>query len=241
MRDLEDLILGTMCIKLSEITGIPTGRVLAKMPDFEYVNKYDGTNQPQINEQKFPSIGMQYFGNVRYKVNKYGEEPIVVKDAFFNKIYQPMGEIHIPLAIYLFTNSRKEQREIGNNIMYELSSQLHYNTIGDEIPNQYFSIEYSGYKDLPEHRPYKKVFHVELCGQVFKEVSGYIIEAVITNINTVLGNQYINVPADQITNTLLGDPLVDSDIFLATGATDDGFALVTEGDDAVLFPVEDNI
>jgi hypothetical protein len=152
-----------------------------------------------------------------------------------------MGEIHIPLAIYLFTNSRKEQRQIGNNIMYELSSQLHYNTIGDEIPNQYFSIEYSGYKDLPEHRPYKKVFHIELCGQVFKEVSGYIIEAVITNINTVLGNQYINVPADQITNTLLGDPLVDSDIFLATGATDDGFALVTEGDDAVLFPVEDNI
>lgn len=241
MRDLEDLILGTMCIKLSEITGIPTGRVLAKMPDFEYVNKYDGTNQPQTNEQKFPSIGMQYYGNVKYKVNKYGEEPMVVKDAFFTKIYQPMGEIHIPLAIHLFTNSRKEQRLVGNNIMYELSAQLHYDIIDDEIPNQYFSIEYNGHKDVREHRPFEKVFYVELCGQVFREVSGYIVEAVITNINTSLGRNYIQIPADQITNTLLGEPLVDSEVFLATAATDDGFSLITENEDAVLFPVEDNI
>jgi hypothetical protein len=241
MRDLEDIILGTMCVKLSEITGIPSGRVLAKMPDIEFVNKYDGSMQPAINPQKFPCIGMQYAGEVDYKVNLYGDTPLVVQNAFFTKVYEPMGEIHIPLYIHLFTNSRKEQRELGNAIMYEMASQLFYYTIDDELPNQYFNIEYSGFKDLDRQRPFERVFIVTLCGQVFREATGYIVEAVITNINTSLGRSYIDVPADQITNTLLGEPLMDSEIFLATGATDDGFSLVTEGDDAVLFPVEDNI
>jgi hypothetical protein len=198
MRNLEDLILSTICIKLSEITEIPTGRVLAKMPDFEYVNKYDGTNQPQVNQQKFPSIGMQYFGKVRYEVNRYGEEPLVVQNASISKIYKPMGELHIPLEIHLFTNSRKEQTEIGNLIAYELSSKKYYYTINDEIDNQYFNIEYCGFTDLQKIKPFERIIHVKMCGQVYSEITGYAIETIIANMDAKLGEPYIEPPIDEI-------------------------------------------
>lgn len=241
MRDLEDLILGTMCINLSSITGIPTGRVFAKMPDIQFVNKYDGSDQPNTNPQKFPCIGMEYSGEVDYKVNLYGDSPISIQSPYFTKIYQPMGEMHIPLYIHLFTNSRKEQRQVGNAIMMEMASKLYYNIIGDEIPGQYFNIEYNGFKDLDSQRPFHRVFSVTLCGQVFQESTGYIVEAVITNINTVLGKQYINPPQAQITNTLTGEGLSDSEVFYATAVTQDDEWLFTEEEDLVLFPIEDNI
>jgi hypothetical protein len=241
MRNLEDLMLSTICIKLSEITGIPSGRVLAKMPDYEYVNKYDGTNQPQTNPQKFPSIGMQYFGQVKYCINKYGESPLVLQNAFISKIYQPMGEIKVPLAIYLFTNSRREQMEIGQKIMYELASNLHYNIIGDEIPNQYFSVEYTGYKDLPKHRPYEKVFHVELCGQIFKEVSGYLVESFTINLSATQGSQYVTVEPEKISDTIYEDPLFNTDdLFVAAADEDYDLLSVETEDDILLIPLDED-
>lgn len=238
MRDLEDLILGTMCIKLSEITGIPTGKVLAKMPDFEFVNKYDGSMQPAANDAKFPSIGMTYFNDVKYKVNLYGDKPIAVKNLNEIKIYEPLGEIHIPLSIYLFTNSRKEQRELGNKIMFELAKNAHYYTIGDPLPNQYFAVEYNGHKDVSEHRPYAKIFNVTLCGQVFNETTGYVVDAIMTNIQTYSGG--MQHPVENVTNTILGTGLLDSEYYLSIVSIDDENALLTENSVVIVLPISND-
>lgn len=240
MRDLEDIILGTLCVKLSEVTNIPTGRVFAKMPDTEYVNKYDGTKQPAVNKQIFPCIGMEYSDKVIYKVNRYGEGPLVLKNAISSKIYEPMGEIHVPLNIYLFTNSRKEQRDIGNLISYELASNLHYNTLFDEIPNQYFSIEYHGFKDIDIQSPFQRVMCVTLCGQVFREVSGYLVETTIININTVSENQYIEIEPDNFVDSayegILSNP---EEIFTVAANEDYELLLFSDEDDVLLVPTEE--
>jgi hypothetical protein len=238
MRDLEDLMLGTMCIKISQITGIPTGRVLAKMPDFSLVNKYDGSNQPSVNDQKFPSVGMRYFNDVKYKINVYGDKPIAVKSLNEIKIYEPLGEIHVPLSIYLFTNTRKEQRLIGNQIMFELARNSHYYTIDDPLPNQYFSVEYNGHHDTDQHRPYVKVFNVVLCGQVFSESTGFVVDAIETNIQTSNGS--LNHPIENVTNTILGTGLLDSEYYLSIVSIDDEDVLLTENSAVIVLPISND-
>lgn len=240
MRDLEDIILGTMCIKLAEVTGIPTGRIFAKMPDIEYVNKYDGSKQPTTNKQIFPCIGMEYSDKVVYKVNRYGEEPLVIKNAIHSKIYEPMGEIHIPLYIHIFTNSRKEQRTLGTIISYEMSSNLYYNTLFDEIPNQYFSIEYHGFKDIETQSPFQRVICVTLCGQMFRETSGYLVETSIVNINTVSENQYIKPEADNFVDSAYEGILSNPDeIFTVASNEDYELLLFSSEDDVLLIPTEE--
>lgn len=183
MRNIEDLILETLVIKLNEITAIPTGRILAKMPDYEFINKIDGSAQPSTNETKFPSIGMMYYDKVRYSTNTYGTTHLVDNDDGTGIEYQPMGEMKFPISIYLFTNSRAEQMNLGNKIMMELSTLPFYSLEGDELDDEYVQIEFNGFMDLPNHRPYIKVFDVNCHARVFSEVSGYLINGIVVNMS----------------------------------------------------------
>lgn len=237
MRDLEHLILNTISIQISSVTGIPTGRIYAKIPDFEYVNKYDGTNTPQYNQEKFPAIGMKYSGKVIHKPNMYGEQPIVIKTPEVYKIYNPIGELHIPLSIYLYTNSRKEQRTIGNELAFHLDESDAFDIINDEIPDQYFSVEYHGFEDASEHRPYLRVLYTTLLGQVYREVTGYVVEEINTSIGTFFRGQIVN--GDTITNTITGDTYVNENVSITASMTEEGFSFVTEDGTILAFEIEE--
>jgi hypothetical protein len=226
MRDIEHIILQTLCIKISEATDIPTGRIFAKMPDIQFVNKYDGTQTPSVNDEKFPCIGMKYDGEIKYEVNVYGEEPEIMTDGITKRIFQPLGEIHLPLCIYLFTNSRKEQRIIGNQIAYLLASNLMIGTLYDEIPGEYFSVVYEGAKDLSELRPFVRKFGVKLNARVLQETSGYIVDEITTNIKTKQDG-VVSEP-ESITNTITGDLYVNEDPTIKYSISEEGLIFVTE-------------
>jgi len=233
MRDIEHIILNTLCIKISEVSGIPTGRVFAKMPDIQFVNKYDGTSTPSENEQKFPCIGMKYDGQIEYKVNLYGEQPEVMTDGINKKIYQPLGEIHLPLCIYLYTNSRKEQRLIGNDIAFFLASNLMVGTLHDEIPGEYFSMVYNGARDLSELRPFVRKFEVNLNARMLKEISAHIVEEINTSITTKQNGQ--TSEPEVVTNTITGDLYINEDVTIKYSITEEGIVYVTEDGTEIAF------
>lgn len=236
-RDIEHIILNTLAIKISEISGIPTGRIFAKAPDFEYVNHPDGSSMPQNNPEKYPSIGMMYFGQGKYKVNKYGSEPIVVKTPTVSLIFQPMGELHLPLSIYLYTNSRKEQRMIGNEISMFLSDALYLQTSGDIISEQFFSIEYLGFQDLSEHRPYCRVMNMNVMAQVYTESTGYVVEEINTAITSIQGSILFQAEPETLTNTITGDSYIDEEVTITFGVSEDDIKLVTEDGIDIAFEI----
>lgn len=196
MRNVEDLILETLVIKLYQTTGIPTGRILAKMPDYEFVNKLDGTNQTTTNEPKFPSIGMRYYDKVRYGSNTYGSAHLIDNNDGTGIEYQPMGEMSFPLSIYLFTNSRAEQMNLGNKILMEFAQNPFYSLEGDELDNEYVQVNFSGFTDLPSHRPYIKVFDILCSSRVFTEVSGYLVDNYIVSMSADSGRDVDSIETD---------------------------------------------
>lgn len=233
MRDIEHIILQTLCIKISEATGMPTGRIFAKMPDIQFVNKYDGTKTPSTNDTKFPCVGMKYDGEIKYEVNLYGEEPEIMTDGVTKKMYQPLGEIHLPLCIVLFTNSRKEQRVIGNQIAYLLASNLMIGTLYDEIPEEYFSVVYKGARDLSELRPFVRKFEVDLNARVLQETSGYIVAEINTSIETTQNGN--TAEPEILTNTITGDSYVNEDVEIRYSVTEEGIVYVTEDGTEIAF------
>lgn len=238
MRDLEHLILHTICMRISQVSGIPSGKIMAKIPDIQFVNIDDGVNNQQNNAQKFPCVGMKYSGEVKYKINKYGEKHRVIVTPNVTRIYKPLGEIWIPLTIYLFTNSRKEQRELGNKIGYFLATDTLHSILGDELPGEYFSIIYECYRDLNELRPYVRAYDLKVNGRILEEVSGYIVEEVNTNlITTINGNAATASKPESLTNTITGDTYVNQDVTITFGISEDDINLVTEDGIDIAFEI----
>jgi len=214
-------------MRISEVTGIPSGRIMAKMPDIQFVNKYDGTQTPSINETTFPCVGMKYRGDVKYKINKYGSKHKVIITPTVTRIYQPLGEIWIPLTIYLFTNSRKEQRELGNKIGFYLATNTLIGLLGDELPGEYISIEYECFRDLNELRPYVRAYDLKINGRILEQVSGHIIEEINTNIVTSIGANLVSEP-EILTNTITGDTYINEDVTITFAIHEDDIIITTE-------------
>lgn len=234
MRDLEHLILYTVCMRIAEVTGIPTGRIMAKIPDIQFVNKVDGTNNPQINETKFPCVGMKYSGDIKYNINKYGNKHKVVISPSITRIYEPLGEILMPLTIYLFTNSRKEQRELGNKIGIYFATNTLIGLLGDEVPGEYISINYECHRDLNELRPFVRAYDLKINGRILEEVSGYIIEEINTNIVTSVGGNVFSEP-ESLTNTITGDTYVNEDVTITFAVHENDTIIVTEDGEYIAF------
>lgn len=229
MRDLEHLILYTLCMNISEVSGIPTGRIMAKMPDIQFVNKYDGTNNPEQNAQKFPCVGMKYAGEVKYKINKYGEKHKVLVTPTQVKIYEPLGELWLPLTIYLYTNSRKEQREIGNSIGFYLATNNMIALRGDEMPGEYISIIYESYRDFCELRPYVRAYDIKVNGRMLQEISGYLIDEINTSLTTITNGATSTASEPEVlTNTITGDLYVNEDVTIKYSISEEGLIFVTE-------------
>lgn len=227
-RDIESIVLTTLALKISEISGIPSGRIFVKMPDYEYVNHDDGTIMPNFKGEKYPAIGMAYFGKGKYKINKYGDYPLVVKTPTLTQIYTPMGELCLGISLYLYTNSRKEQRMLGNEISMFLSEALYLFTSGDIIPDQYFSIDYIGFEDLPQHRPYVRVMNVDILAQVYSEATGYVVDEINTSIITNYGDKAKEAEPEVVTNTITGELVFNEDVTIKFGITEDEIKLITE-------------
>jgi hypothetical protein len=226
MRDLEHLILYTLCMNISEVSGIPTGRIMAKMPDIQFVNKYDGSNNPEQNAQKFPCVGMKYSGEVKYKINKYGEKHKILVSPTQVRIYEPLGELWLPLTIYLYTNSRKEQRELGNSIGFYLATNAMVTLMGDEVPGEYMSIIYESYRDFCELRPYVRAYDLKINARMLKQIDGYLIDEITTNLTTVQGGN--TSEPKSLTNTITGDLYVNEDPTIKYGISEEGLIFVTE-------------
>lgn len=196
-RDIEMLVLTTIHSVLVDITGIASGMVLAKMPDYEFINKINGSEigTPAINPAQFPSIGMRYYDKVRYSTNTYGESHLIpVGDGTTAIDYQPLGEMSFPISIYLFTNTRLEQMQIGAKLMNEFSQGRFYALVDDELEDEYVGVEFVGFNDLMVHRPYVKCFDIKCSARTFNEVSGYVVDyfdvGVQASNNTLTVNEF---------------------------------------------------
>lgn len=194
-RDIEMLVLTTIHNALVEIAGIASGMILAKMPDYEFINKVNGSIEgtPGVNPAQFPSIGMRYYDKVRYSTNTYGENHLVpVGDGTTAIDYQPLGEFCFPISIYLFTNSRLEQMQIGAKIMNEFSQGKFYPLVDDELDDEYVQVEFIGFNDLMTHRPYVKCFDIKCNARTFNEVSGYVVDYIDVGLQASHNSLVVN-------------------------------------------------
>jgi hypothetical protein len=238
MRDLEHLILYTLCMNISEVSGIPTGRIMAKMPDIQFVNKYDGSNNPEQNAQKFPCVGMKYCGDVKYDVNLYGSGHRVLISPNQVRIYKPLGEIWAPLTIYLFTNSRKEQREIGTKIAFYLASNTLVGLRGDDIPGEYMSIVYESFRDLNELRPYARAFDIKVNARMLQQIPGYLVNQINTNmVTTINGDSATASEPETLTNTITGESYVNEDVDIRYSLSEEGNFIITEDGTIIAFDI----
>lgn len=205
MRDLEFLVLQTIHNKLVEITGIPSGLVLAKMPDFEFVNKINGSKSAATNDNRFPSIGMKYFDKVRYKANTYGDSYNTDSGDGTGASYTPLGEMSFPISIYLFTETRADQMTIGNIIRREFSKQSFYQLEDDVLTNEYVQVQFIGFNDVQEHRPFVKCFDIICNARDLEETSGYLTNTIQVNLQAQVNSVTVNVD-NQNTLVYFPDP-----------------------------------
>lgn len=203
-RNLENLVFHTLVDALAEVTGISSGSIFAKMPDFEFVSKFDGNNQPSTNPDKFPCIGMRYWDKVKVSSNSYGDSKLIDNGDGTGIDYQPLNEIEFPISIYLFTDSRKDQNTIGNKIYREFAQNPFYDLFGDEFPTgeeEQVSVQLIGFSDTFEHRPYVKVYDILCNARDFLEVSGYLVDYGITvNLQSQVNSITVNTNAEDTFN-----------------------------------------
>lgn len=185
-RDVEYLTLNTFQKVISDCTGIATGYISMKMPDDEFVSFVNGVNADEDSDEqyKFPRIGVRYFGKVKYNSNTNDVGYLRDMGDGTAISYEAEGEINLPVSIYLFTNSRREQSVIGNKLFKELVKQDFYYFIGDEIPDEYFGVKFLGFHDLPNLEPYIKCYDVMLGARTLEEVSGYVVNSFFVGLVT---------------------------------------------------------
>jgi len=193
-RDTEFLVLSTLCSMLVDITGIASGSVFAKMPDYEFVNKINTTQPASTNRNTFPAIGMRYWDKTRVSSNRYGESYLIDNGDGTAISYEPMAEISMPLSIYLFTDSRYDQMSIGNKIIYELSQSKFYPLTGDiNTFDEYAQVEFIGYTDVQENKPYVKCFDIKVSARTLLEVSGYVTDSFYVGLQSSANSIDVNV------------------------------------------------
>ncbi len=192
-RDIEEMVLRTIKHKLVEITNIPASLINPRMPDFEFINKVNGTLQPQTNKDQFPSIGMKYYDKVRYSANTHGDSILVNNNNGTAIDYQPQGEMMLPISIYLFTDTSKEQRTICNKIIQEFGNSPFYDLYDDEIDGEYVGVEFIGFNDLVAHRPFIRCIDINCRTRTLNEVSGYVVDGFGLTLQSSVNSLAVNV------------------------------------------------
>src|SRR5574343_100715 len=151
MRDVENLILNTLVELIGENTSIPSGNCWLKRPAMEFVNKGEGPNSDDTQDQiRFPCINIENMGDVQFNPNNYGESIYIDNGDGTSTSYTPLAETTIPLAISLFTKSRKDQINYGSELEAFLL-QLDDEGVSfrnDSITSEYFGLQLMFKKDV---------------------------------------------------------------------------------------------
>lgn len=210
-RDPEDLVLNTLRNVMCTATGIPSGQIHIKRPSIEFVSKNEDTSQSTQFKPLYPAISINYMKDAKVNYNNYGGSKFARNGDGTITEYQALAEYELLLAVSLFTQSRKDQRDYGIKLEQLFLTNKYMVLQGDTIQNEYFSLEYRSKRDVPTTDPFHKAYVIACCVRFLAEVTGYEVTGVITNTSTVdmsngatVGDLTVTV-ADNDTNSLLID------------------------------------
>lgn len=211
-RDVEDLCLNTLRNVLAVATSIPSGQIHIKRPSIEFVSKNEDTSSSTQFKPVYPALSFNYMKDATINYNNYGDSKYITDASGMVTAYDPLGDQELLIAISLFTQSRKDQREYGVALEQYLLSNKYVNIQNDTIQGEYFSLEYKSKRDIATTDPFHKAFVIRICSRIFVEVTGYAINEITTNLSSV---DYTNGVSTQ-------------DISVVTTYSDDNSLLVDE-------------
>lgn len=188
MRNVEDLTLQTLRIELSLYTGIPVAQIHLKRPAVEFVSKVDDAGKSIQPTPIYPAIAINYMKDAHINPNNYGDTKYLPAPSGMITEYKPLAEIEMLLAVSLFTESRKDQREYSAAIEQFLLTNTHLNLRGDILTGEYFGIKFNKKRDVKDTAPFHVAFVVETCSRILKEFTGYPVNTISTNIATIDSN-----------------------------------------------------
>lgn len=182
LRDVEDLTLQTLRNTLAEVTGIPLTQIHLKRPAVEFVSKQDDSVKSAQLTPVYPAIAINYMKDAHSNPNNYGEVKYLTAASGMVTEYAPLAELEMILAVSLFTNTRKEQRELSVVIQQFFLTNSFLNLQGDILPGEYFGLKYTKKHEVNDTAPFHLAFVVETCSRVLKETTGYPVNSITTNI-----------------------------------------------------------
>ena len=210
-RDIEDLILNTLRINLAEVTGIPSGQIFLKIPALQFFNKMDDTNKSIQMRVIYPAIGINFMRDAVIKYNNYGETKYIRNGGGIATAYEALGEVELLLDVSLFTKSRKDQRDYGIKIEHFFFANKYIGLENDEINGEYMTMCFTKKRDFDETDPFRKAFIVKVNARVLNETSGYIVEEVVTTLETNVESYDVVTEPDIVVTFDSSNPLVVDD------------------------------
>lgn len=184
MRDIEDMMLNSLVTVIADGTGISSGNIWLLMPEPEFVNKRSGSIDGSTNTDYLPSIGITYMKDATIKHNNYGESRYEDVSSGIIREFKPLGELHLSLAIHLYTMSHADMNTYGTLLYQTLLSTRSVDFESDSVTGEYFNVLFKSMRYVNYEKPIHKIFFIETCGRILSESTGYIVDTLITNVDT---------------------------------------------------------
>jgi hypothetical protein len=184
IRNAEDMTLNTLRNALSEATGIPAAQIHLLRPAVEFVSKQDDAGKSIQPAPIYPAIAINYMKDAHINPNNYGETKYLPAPSGMVTEFSPLAEIELLLAVSLFTNTRKEQRDYSATIEQFFLTNSFLNLQGDVLTGEYFGLKFNKKHMVNDTAPFHVAFVVETCSRILKEVIGYPVNSIVTNIAT---------------------------------------------------------
>lgn len=188
LRDVENLMLNTLCDIIVEETGIPSGNIYLKRPSSEFVVQLNGPNVIDPNDDNYPAISIEYFKDAKFEYNNYGESVVVNHIDNTSTIYTPLAEVKLTLGISLYTASRGDQRDYGTKLYICLLKHKFINYNNDIIKDEYFTVDVMSQKDIPEVMPFRKIVIIKTQGRILEETVADTVLEIVANADNISVN-----------------------------------------------------
>ena len=228
-RNLSRLVFETLRNRLVEVTGVASGLIVAKYPDPTFFGFKDGPNPGPINPVRLPAIGMTFYKNPMINRNRIsGYEKIFDVGSGMVAEFSPKGEQHFNIELHIFALSRTQVENIANDIILWLIDDDNFALDNDPL-SDYCSIKPGYTKDYHwEHNPYHFSVLIDLCGTIYKEATGTMVNNIFVNIATSINGLPVSKSESVLINYDVDGFVEQEDVTVPSTNLMNGFYNLTE-------------